>query len=83
MADVNFKRRNSEALADLICGNAGSDAPSFNEEPKYFPYRSSMYVTTALSPGGTSRITGLCTDQTWRITSKLLHIPNRVAGQYD
>lgn len=45
MADVKFKRRNAEALADLICGNAGSDAPSFGEEPKYFPYRSSMYIT--------------------------------------
>lgn len=45
MADVKFKRRNSEALADLICGNAGSDAPSFGVEAKYFPYRSSMYIT--------------------------------------
>lgn len=45
MADVKFKRRNSEALADLICGNAGSDAPSFGAEPTYFPYRSSMYIT--------------------------------------
>jgi hypothetical protein len=45
MADVKFKRRNSEALAELICGNVGSDAPSFGDEPKYFPYRSSMYIT--------------------------------------
>lgn len=42
---MKFKRRNSEALADLICGNVGSDDPSSGAEPKYFPYRSSMYIT--------------------------------------
>nr|VTP01966.1 hypothetical protein BIN_B_04308 [Mycobacterium riyadhense] len=43
--EMKFKRRNSEALANLICGNVGSDAPTFGVEPKYFPYRSSMYIT--------------------------------------
>jgi hypothetical protein len=43
--EMKFKRRNSEALADLICGNAGSDTPTFGSDPKYFPYRSSMYTT--------------------------------------
>lgn len=42
---MKFKRRNSEALADLICGNVGSDAPTFGVEPKYFLYRSSMHIT--------------------------------------
>lgn len=42
---MKFKRRNSEALAELICGNLGSDNPGPGEEPPYFPYRSSMYIT--------------------------------------
>ncbi len=42
---MRFRRRNSEALADLICGNVGSYDPGPDEEPKYFPYRSSSYIT--------------------------------------
>ncbi|QOW01446.1 MULTISPECIES: hypothetical protein [Rhodococcus] len=42
---MKFRRRNSEALADLICGNLGSFEPSSEVEPKYFPYRSSSYIT--------------------------------------
>ncbi|ARP71760.1 hypothetical protein LK07_20625 [Streptomyces pluripotens] len=42
---MKFRRRNSEALADLICGNLGAESPGPGEEPKYFPYRSSMYIT--------------------------------------
>jgi hypothetical protein len=42
---VRFKRRNLEALGDLICGNLGSDDPKTDGEPRYFPYRSSMYIT--------------------------------------
>jgi len=42
---VKFRRRNLEALADLICGNVGSADPAAGEAPKYFPYRSSMYLT--------------------------------------
>jgi hypothetical protein len=42
---MKFRRRNSEALADLICGNLGSHDPAPGEVPKYFPYRSSMYIT--------------------------------------
>jgi len=41
---MKFRRRNSEALADLICGNLGSHDPAPGEAPKYFPYRSSMYI---------------------------------------
>lgn len=44
MGAMRFERRNSEAHAGLICGNVGSDAPKFGVGPKYFPYRSSMYI---------------------------------------
>lgn len=42
---MKFKRRNLEALGDLICGNLGPDDPQAGGEPRYFPYRSSMYIT--------------------------------------
>jgi hypothetical protein len=42
---MKFKRRNVETLADLVCGNPGSYDPAAGEEPKYFPYRSSSYIT--------------------------------------
>lgn len=42
---MKFKRRSLEALGELICGNLGSDDPSSGLEPKFFPYRSSMYIT--------------------------------------
>jgi hypothetical protein len=42
---VKFRRRNLEDLADLICGNLGADSPKEGEQPKYFPYRSSSYIT--------------------------------------
>ncbi len=42
---MKFKRRNVEALADLVCGNLGADHPAPGEQPRYFPYRSSMYLT--------------------------------------
>lgn len=42
---MKFKRRNVEGIANLVCGNTGSESPVNGEEPKYFPYRSSMYIT--------------------------------------
>lgn len=42
---MNFKRRNTEALANLICGNLGSPDQADGKGPPYFPYRSSMYIT--------------------------------------
>lgn len=42
---VKFKRRNLEALAHLVVGNVGSDEAEHEDEAKYFPYRSSMYIT--------------------------------------
>jgi hypothetical protein len=34
-----------EDLADLVIGNIGFDDPSSEEEQKYFPHRSSAYIT--------------------------------------
>ena len=42
---MKFRRRNSEALGDLICGNLGSADSGPGREPPYFPYRSSYYIT--------------------------------------
>lgn len=42
---MKFKRRNLEALGDLVVGNTGRDDAENEEEVKYFPYRSSMYIT--------------------------------------
>lgn len=42
---MNFKRRNLEALGDLIVGNVGSDDIKDPSEVKYFPYRTSMQIT--------------------------------------
>lgn len=42
---VKFKRRNLEALGSLIVGNGGRDDAENADEARYFPYRSSMYIT--------------------------------------
>ena len=42
---MKFKRRNTEALGDLICGNLGVTEPGTDDDPKYFPYRSSSHIT--------------------------------------
>lgn len=42
---MRFKRRNLDALGSLIVGNSGRDDAQNEEEAKYFPYRSSMYIT--------------------------------------
>jgi hypothetical protein len=42
---VKFKRRNTEALAELVCGNPGAQHPTDDEEPAFFLYRSSYYIT--------------------------------------
>ncbi len=42
---MKFRRRNLDALGDLICGNLGSPSPQGDDEPAYFPYRSSMFIT--------------------------------------
>ncbi|WP_369264074.1 hypothetical protein [Streptomyces sp. R35] len=42
---MKFRRRTLEMLGDLICGNLGADIPQGDAEPRYFPYRSSTYIT--------------------------------------
>ena len=42
---MKFKRRNLEALGALIVGNVGRDDPENEDEARYFPYRSSSYIT--------------------------------------
>ncbi|MFD0882987.1 hypothetical protein ACFQ08_00180 [Streptosporangium algeriense] len=41
---MKFRRRNLEDLGELICGNLGSDEPG-SDNPKYFYYLSSSYIT--------------------------------------
>lgn len=41
---MKFRSRNLLALGDLVCGNLGTDE-SHSEDPRYFPYRSSSYLT--------------------------------------
>lgn len=42
---MRFRRKSLDGLGDLICGNLGSDDPDSIAGPRYFPYRSSMYIT--------------------------------------
>jgi hypothetical protein len=42
---VRFRRRTLEDLANLIVGNVGRDDAEHEDEAKYFPYRSSGYIT--------------------------------------
>lgn len=50
---MEFKRRNLEALADLVCGNRGYATPRDGHELAYFPYRSSSYITQFFADLGT------------------------------
>jgi len=50
---VKFRKRTLESLGDLVCGNLGSEDPGSSSEPKYFPYRSSMYITEFFAELGT------------------------------
>ena len=62
---MKFKRRNSEFLADLICGNIGADEAGPNDEPKYFPYRSSSFITDFFADLGTDWIHDGTTRHRW------------------
>lgn len=62
---MKFKRRNLEALGDLVCGNLGSEGPTFGESPKYFPYRSSMYITEFFEDMGTGYVHDGTTRNRW------------------
>ncbi|WP_055630955.1 hypothetical protein [Streptomyces hirsutus] len=50
---MKFRKRRLESLGDLVCGNLGSDGPGSSSEPKYFLYRSSMYITEFFAELGT------------------------------
>lgn len=50
---MEFRRRTLEALGDLVVGNRGRDDPATEEEARYFPYRSSMYITEFFEELGT------------------------------
>lgn len=62
---MKFKRRNCEFLADLICGNIGNPEPGPDDEPKYFPYRSSSYITEFFAELGTDYIHDGTTRHRW------------------
>jgi hypothetical protein len=50
---MKFKRHHTERLGDIVCGNFGSSEPGSDDEPKYFPYRSSSYITEFFAELGT------------------------------
>lgn len=50
---MKFKRKTLELLGDLVVGNPGFDPPGPNQVPKYFPYRSSMYISEFFEELGT------------------------------
>lgn len=62
---MKFKRRNCEFLADLICGNIGAFEPGPDDEPKYFPYRSSAYITEFFAELGTDFLHDGTTRHRW------------------
>ena len=80
---MKFKRRNAAALADLICGNPGSDNPGFGETPKYFPYRSSSYITEFFADLDTEWVHDGSTRQRWvaDVIESILDEPHDGPGQ--
>jgi hypothetical protein len=50
---VNHLRSNSLSLGDLVCGNLGTDNPGRDDEPRYFPCRSSSIITEFFAGLGT------------------------------
>lgn len=53
---MKFRRRNVEALGDLVVGNIGGDDAQNEDEARYFPYRSSGYITEFLQELGTEHV---------------------------
>ncbi len=62
---MKFRRHNLEDLADLVCGNLGSDLPKDGEEPRYFVYRSSSYITRFFDEMGTDWVHDGSTRHRW------------------
>ena len=52
---MKFRRKTLELLGDLVVGNPGFDPPGPNQAPRYFPYRSSMYISEFFEELGTDR----------------------------
>lgn len=50
---MKFKRKTLELLGDLVVGNPGFDPAGPGQAPKYFPYRSSMYISQFFEELGT------------------------------
>lgn len=75
---MKFKRRNLEALGDLVCGNLGSDNPGFGDEPRYFPYLSSMYITEFFADMGTDYVHDGTTRNRWvaEVIERMLNEPH-------
>lgn len=48
-----FKRKTLGMLGDLVVGNPGVDPAGPDQTPKYFPYRSSMYISEFFEELGT------------------------------
>lgn len=67
---MKFKRRTSLSLGDLVCGNLGADSPGPDEEPKYFPYRSSSKITEFFEDLGTDWVHD-GTTRNWWIADKI------------
>jgi hypothetical protein len=62
---VKFRRRNLEALADLVVGNLGRDDAESEDEARYFPYRSSSYITEFFQELGTDYVHDGSTRHRW------------------
>jgi len=62
---MKFRRHNVEDLGDLVCGNLGSDTPTAGEEPRYFRYRSSSYLTRFFDELGTDWVHDGSTRRHW------------------
>jgi hypothetical protein len=79
---VKFRRRNLEALADLVCGNLGTDQPGPGEELRYFPYRSSSYITEFFDELGTDFVHDGSTRHRWvaDVLAEILAGPPGLSG---
>ena len=62
---MRFRRRNLEALADLIVGNPGRNDAESDDEKKYFPYRSSSRITEFFDELGTDHVHDGSTRNRW------------------
>lgn len=62
---MRFRRRTLEDFADLVVGNVGRDDAEHEDEAKYFPYRSSSYITEFLRELDTEYIHDGSTRHRW------------------